>query len=340
MAKIDINFNNTNYSIDEASLSTASAALRNHLSTVMNGSGAVINLGGTSYNIDSTKLSAATNAFVSHLGTIAGGSDTLYWDGNTEGLAYVQVDEFITMYKISDVVPTLDDIAKGGKCVSSFGTISFENYFDAEGIIVAGKCYSVPAEMAGKPAAVLEGAAFPEAGLYIYDPTTTSITINGYTGFPSSDNSGSKLTVNGVEYSIDPTKLSGAVADLETVLGGLNSGNAGGCDTLYWDGNTEGLVCVSDCFYKVSDAVPTDEQLKLCTMATNEGYEGKASDIWEDMVQAGAITEDIVYLNAIVVVKKGDTSIADFTFHETGVYFVFTDGTYVTSLTIPNYTGF
>lgn len=72
MAKIDINFNDKNYTIDEASLSSASATLRTHLSTVMNGTGAVINLGGTSYGVDSAKLATATNAFVSHLGTIAG----------------------------------------------------------------------------------------------------------------------------------------------------------------------------------------------------------------------------------------------------------------------------
>jgi hypothetical protein len=72
MAKINIPFDNTNYSVDESALSTASAALKSHMSTVMNGTGATINLDGTTYNIDSAKLSAATNAFISHLGTIAG----------------------------------------------------------------------------------------------------------------------------------------------------------------------------------------------------------------------------------------------------------------------------
>ena len=72
MAKTNISFNNKNYNIDESSLSTASAALRQHLSSVMNGTGATINFGGTAYNIDSTKLSTATNAFISHLGTVAG----------------------------------------------------------------------------------------------------------------------------------------------------------------------------------------------------------------------------------------------------------------------------
>lgn len=87
MAKTDIVFNNKNYSIDESSLSAAYDDLRAHLSTVMNGSGAVINLAGTSYNIDSGKLSTATNAFVSHLGTIAGSGSKVVIGGSEYSIA-------------------------------------------------------------------------------------------------------------------------------------------------------------------------------------------------------------------------------------------------------------
>lgn len=72
MAITNINFNNVAYQIDDTSLYTAASALRNHLSTVMNGTGATINFGGAAYNVDYTKLSAATNDFASHLATIAG----------------------------------------------------------------------------------------------------------------------------------------------------------------------------------------------------------------------------------------------------------------------------
>lgn len=72
MAKINIPFNNKDYSVDESSLSTAANLLKSHLLNVMSGSGATISLGGTAYNVDSAKLSAATSAFISHLGTIAG----------------------------------------------------------------------------------------------------------------------------------------------------------------------------------------------------------------------------------------------------------------------------
>ena len=72
MAKTNIYFNDANYSIDESLLTSASTDLKSHLSTVMNGTGAVINLGGTSYNVDSAKLSAIASDFIAHLGTIAG----------------------------------------------------------------------------------------------------------------------------------------------------------------------------------------------------------------------------------------------------------------------------
>lgn len=70
MAKIK--FNNKEYPIPESTLAPATAELKSHISTIMNGEGATITIDGTSYNIDSTKLSAAATDFVSHLGTIAG----------------------------------------------------------------------------------------------------------------------------------------------------------------------------------------------------------------------------------------------------------------------------
>lgn len=72
MAKINLNFNNADYQIDESALADATNALKSHLSTTMAGTGAKVSLGGVDYNIDSTKLSTATNNFITHLGTIAG----------------------------------------------------------------------------------------------------------------------------------------------------------------------------------------------------------------------------------------------------------------------------
>lgn len=81
MAKINIPFYGKDYSIDESTLASVSTNLQLHLSTNMNGNGAVINLGGTAYSIDSAKLLAATDGFTSHLGTISGSGSEVVVDG-------------------------------------------------------------------------------------------------------------------------------------------------------------------------------------------------------------------------------------------------------------------
>ena len=73
MAKINIKFNDINYSIDESSFAAAASELQRHLSTTMSGSGSVVNFGGVSYNIDSEK--------VSHLATIAGSGSKVVVNG-------------------------------------------------------------------------------------------------------------------------------------------------------------------------------------------------------------------------------------------------------------------
>lgn len=104
MAKTNIFFNNKNYSIPDESLSAASAALRTHLSTVMNGTSATITLGGTAYSIDSTKLSAATSDFTSYLRTVAGTG----YKVNVGGVEYgVGAD------KVSGAVAELENVLGG-----------------------------------------------------------------------------------------------------------------------------------------------------------------------------------------------------------------------------------
>jgi hypothetical protein len=59
MSKINVNFNNKVYSIDETDFSNSISELKNHLSTKMNGTGEVVRFNGTNFEIDSTKLQAA-----------------------------------------------------------------------------------------------------------------------------------------------------------------------------------------------------------------------------------------------------------------------------------------
>lgn len=101
MAKINILFNGTDYAIDEANLAPATAELKTHLSSIMNGSGATINFGGTVYSIDSAKLSNATNDFITHLGTIAGSGSKVVVNG---------VEYSIDSNKIADAVTELEAV--------------------------------------------------------------------------------------------------------------------------------------------------------------------------------------------------------------------------------------
>lgn len=101
MANINISFNDKFYNIDESFVSKASADLRAHLSTIMNGTGATINFGGTPYNIDSVKLTDATNDFVSHISTISGSGMKVIVNG---------VEYNIDSSKMSDVIDCFSNI--------------------------------------------------------------------------------------------------------------------------------------------------------------------------------------------------------------------------------------
>lgn len=87
---------------------------------------------------------------------------------------------------------------------------------------------------------------------------------------------------------------------------------------ITWDGNTEGLLCVDGCLYKVSDIVLTDEQLKTITETRHSGNVITYGN-WEDWVASGCVTEDGAYLDSAYIRKAGAT-IDGATFPETGIY--------------------
>lgn len=96
MAKINILFNGTNYSINEAALESAVASLKSHFSSVINGTGTTIKLGGVTYNIDSTKLTEATTDFVTHLGTISGSGSKIVVNGAEYSIDSTKVSDTIS----------------------------------------------------------------------------------------------------------------------------------------------------------------------------------------------------------------------------------------------------
>ena len=114
------------------------------------------------------------------------------------------------------------------------------------------------------------GAAISLGGLsYNVDSTKLSNATNTFvTHLGTIAGNGTKVVVNGVVYNVDSTKTSGAVADLETVLGGLN---AGGGDTSFAAG-----------LYQTGAIALYNEQ-------GAEAIEGMLITPWDELVESGAI---------------------------------------------------
>lgn len=104
-----------------------------------------------------------------------------------------------------------------------------------------------------------------------------------------------------------------------------------GGDTLTWDGDTTGLAVFAGAMYKVSDVTPTLADFANGAFVT--ASTGEAVDIPVDEIMdtgEGAIISDVF------MIVYGDVEGAP-----KGTYFaVISDGVYLTSLTIPGYTGF
>lgn len=165
MAKININFNNKTYEIEESSFASAAAELQSHLSTTMSGSGATINFGGVGYSVDSTKLSAAKNVFVSHLGTISGSGAKIVVGG---------VEYSIDSNKLSSVISSLEtalsDLSAGN---GSEETVLAAGLYDANDNLVASwdelvNTYGLDIEAYGyDDDDEYEGDHLPGAGTYV-----------------------------------------------------------------------------------------------------------------------------------------------------------------------------
>ena len=271
--------------------------------------------------------------------------DTLTWDGNTEGLEVATVNfkydnSMSKMYRIFEATPTIENLANGFSITfangytevypensdavviindkligTDFGLIAYEDNITAtqdEDII-----YNIP-----KKGVYTSGHILDEPGDNI-----TSITINGYNGFPRTE----------------ITPLPNKYLDIVETVGG---------DTLKWDGNTEGKLIVTDSngymYVKLFDAVPSEADC-----AGGFSYVDSAGYFAENTVfdQYG---EDIRQIDGtVVLVSKDDTSYKDeyedgsswsLHFPEKGIYSYYdptdTPAYHMSSFTINGYTGF
>jgi hypothetical protein len=247
--------------------------------------------------------------------------DTLTWDGNTEGLEYVDMGGGVLMYRVSETLPTESDFANGGHAVVKapqvpdgmpveFETLTAQDgaiSFNDGGVLVALE------DLAMGGMSIPKGVYFMDASA-VGGSTTCSLTINGYTGFECTKT----------------VPLPNKYLDIIETVGG---------DTLTWDGDTEGLTVDSTgILFKVSDLTPTAEMFAdgiTVKLSTGDVLPLSVDEISIDETGVHTGTAFVVYENGVGV-DLGD----GLSFTETGIYFINDGETYVTSLTINGYTGF
>lgn len=310
------------------------------------------------------------------------GGDTITWDGNTEGLAASKELDGGTYYKVCDDIPdvTADTFAYSAKTTFQFGdgSVGSGNTSGDSTDVMEGPtgCYYT---YTGYYIVTEQGVGdvFPEKGVYLkkrvseeYTFFVCELTFSGFTGFPGiktidlkylPDDIGSKVSYNDI-----PDKPFGEFAT--------------GGDTVEWDGNPAGLVSGeitrvggdSDnilYYYKVSDSVPTQEELQNgATLYSeimypympkphvstyefgSEAFENAyASGIYFNSYGVVIVTEGYENKEVIVSDALGSTGVSfKCVFPEKGIYFrredvadIETAYTIFTSkLIINNYTGF
>lgn len=247
------------------------------------------------------------------------GSDTLTWDGNTEGLYSVSLSDGDYLSLVSDKVPSLDELKKGGSATfpaindaPTFVRFTSEDIVDASDDAGMGSGFYVLNADEGsttfgfvvyEPNATIvldeEGNTLMVEKTGIYLPKfegwyPSSLTINGYTGF-------NQREVLKNEYL--------------NILDIKDEGN-----TLTWDGNVGDRFSLDLAFMdsampegttiavKVSDDTPTIEQLNMgaSVISTQKNDDGTI-DSTEHTIDNFIQYEDVadMYVNADL---DGETS--------------------------------
>ncbi len=145
-----------------------------------------------------------------------------------------------------------------------------------------------------------------------------------------------KSTTQGL-FDVNQNALDAAGITInDNAFADTNKNNMHGCDTVYWDGNREGLAtCFEPVLYKVSDAIPKQEDFANGAMFNiiGLGEDHFETVTYEEIM--GCYEDGIMYGAIFAVVPDNSYGI------EPGTYVVYySEDNYMTQLTIPGYTGF
>lgn len=111
-----------------------------------------------------------------------------------------------------------------------------------------------------------------------------------------------------------------------------------GGDTLYWDGNTDGKVIALDAYVHVSDVVLTKSDFANGAKIVVGVGLGVLTIVEEDVIEGAINGIGLAFSDAGFCLNETEAETVGF---PAGTYFLCTNElTYVSSLTIPGYTGF
>lgn len=226
------------------------------------------------------------------------------WDGNTEGKDTVLVNGGnVTMCKVSDEIVTPQDL-DGAKMTISDGEVievSSADFSEKDGAYTYKNSFIalIPNAM------TVAGLNFPSGGVY----------------FMKLNNVFHVAEVSNLQ-TIDPKYL----PICETV----------GSDTLTWDGNTEGLEFDGEGAYKVTDTVPSIEELSQGGLfVLNDGFQAPLGGVQK-------LTDNLYTSTGgvpIIFCLENGVEAGSVTYNK-GIYLPNSGGLYISSLTINGYTGF
>lgn len=94
---------------------------------------------------------------------------------------------------------------------------------------------------------------------------------------------------------------------------------------IEWDGDTTGLVNLVDMYYKVSDLILTDDEIKAGIVTQIQGENTvnySISDYWDEAVAYGHVSDDYVVCDELILfVKKPRVQLEGIVIEEAGIYF-------------------
>lgn len=253
-------------------------------------------------------------------------SDTLVWNGNDDGkiIATNTIDPSLWYVCVSDVIPTLTELQKGGIWATTGADgIEYPEAFTSSNIVESGnliKCcdgYILVAKVDG--VRYVEGSdidcTLPKAGVYFIsfgdEGFTSKLTINEYNNFTKSILKMENLTLHAHDWYGKPTDKGNTLRGDDIIHGGL---------------------------VKVSDVVPTlSEVQKGGKIRTYNVVNG---EITGDLIIENYLENPYTIMNSNNEILIASDGIVMVKITNSGVYFRQDSNDCVHSLTIDGYTKF